>query len=92
MLTVARLWRRGQQGWPARFPVAQFPNVALLVYLVAVLVRRESATLHDPAWAISQVALTIWAFEELVHGANWFRRVLGAVVLAGVVVGLTSVA
>jgi hypothetical protein len=21
--------------------------------------------------------MTIWAYEELVHGVNWFRRLLG---------------
>jgi hypothetical protein len=89
---LARLWRRGQHGWPERFPIAQFPNVALLVYLAAVLVRRASAGLHDAAWAVSQVALTIWAYEEIVHGVNWFRRALGTVVLVGVVIGLTTVA
>jgi hypothetical protein len=22
--------------------------------------------------------MTIWAYEELAHGVNWFRRLLGA--------------
>jgi hypothetical protein len=26
---------------------------------------------------VSYLALTIWAYEELVHGVNWFRRLLG---------------
>ena len=29
--TLRQLWRRGQHGWPAGFPVAQFPNTPLLV-------------------------------------------------------------
>jgi hypothetical protein len=26
---------------------------------------------------VSYLAMAMWAFEELVHGVNWFRRVLG---------------
>jgi hypothetical protein len=85
---LVRLWRRGQHGWPARFPVAQFPNAPLLVYFAAALIARASATLHDAAWAVSVVALTIWAYEELADGVNWFRRALGAVILVSIVIGL----
>src|ERR1700692_3917147 len=30
-VTTAELWRRGQVGWPRRFPVAQFPTPPLLL-------------------------------------------------------------
>jgi hypothetical protein len=23
------------------------------------------------------LAMTVWAYEELVHGSNWFRQLLG---------------
>jgi hypothetical protein len=26
---------------------------------------------------VSYLAMTIWAYEELVHGVNWFRRLPG---------------
>ena len=29
---------------------------------------------HADAAAISHLAMTIWAYEELVHGVNWFRH------------------
>ncbi len=32
-VTIAKLWRRGQVGWPRRFPIAQFPNPPLLLAL-----------------------------------------------------------
>lgn len=87
----AALWRRGQRGWPQSFPLAQFPNPPLLVYLAAILVERASpGHLHDWAWAASRMALTVWGYEEAVHGVNWFRRCLGIVVLAGVAAGLVS--
>jgi hypothetical protein len=30
---------------------------------------------------VSYLAMTVWAYEELVHGVNWFRRLLGLVYL-----------
>jgi hypothetical protein len=32
---------------------------------------------HSYAASVPYLALTIWAYEELVHGVNWFRRLLG---------------
>jgi len=29
------------------------------------------------AAAISDLTLTVWAYEELFHGVNWFRHLLG---------------
>ena len=43
---------------------------------------------HDVSRAVFTAALATWAVLELVRGSNWVRRVLGAVVLASIVVGL----
>jgi hypothetical protein len=32
---------------------------------------------HPYAASVSYLALSIWAYEELAHGVNWFRRLLG---------------
>ena len=73
------LWRSAQHGWPARFPVAQFPNAPLLVAIAAWIVARlTSGDAHDVARAVYLLALAIWAYEELVRGTNWFRRLMGA--------------
>ena len=65
-------------GWPRRYPIAQFPNNPLIAAFVA---GQVAAMLHGPghfaAQAVSYVAMTIWAYEELVHGVNWFRHLLG---------------
>ena len=65
-------------GFPQRFPIVQFPNLPLIV---AFLAGRAGAFLdgteHSYAASVSYLAMTIWAYEELVHGVNWFRRVLG---------------
>ena len=36
--TLRDHWRRGQRGWPASFPLVQFPNAPLVVALGAWLV------------------------------------------------------
>jgi len=88
--TPAELWRRGQHGWPARFPLAQFPNAPLLValggWLVAAL---TSGSLHDTARAVFYTGLAAWAWLELTGGVNWVRRLLG---LGGLVYVVVQVA
>ena len=72
-------WRRGQRGWPARFPVAQLPNAPLWValggWLIAVM---NDGSVHTYARATFYVGLAAWAWDELVSGVNWVRRALGA--------------
>jgi hypothetical protein len=90
-VTAAELWRRGQVGWPRRFPIAQFPNPPLLVALAGlVLAAATGGAAHDAGRAVFTVGLAVWAFQELVGGVNWFRRLLGAGALAWIVVGLAA--
>jgi hypothetical protein len=65
-------------GFPRRFPIVQFPNLPLIVAFMA----GEAAVflhggLHFYARSVSYLGMTIWAYEELVHGVNWFRHLLG---------------
>lgn len=88
---IKAAWTRGQQGWPASYPLAQFPNVPLIVSLLAsVLHGALGGTAAEYAWAVSRIALAIWAYEELVRGDNAFRRLLGAVLLVLVAHGLVD--
>jgi hypothetical protein len=63
---------------PRRFPIAQFPNrpliVAALAGAVAALTDRRYSRV---ARLVSELAMLVWALEEVVSGANWFRRLLG---------------
>jgi hypothetical protein len=68
--------------------VAQTPNLALSVFLVAAAI----LWLMHPNGAISIVAkvvatgsLIVWALDEVVRGVNPWRRFLGAAVLIYVV-------
>jgi hypothetical protein len=86
-LDLASRWRRGQRGWPAGFPLLQFPNAPLIAALGAWLVAALThGAVHAYARAAFYAGLSVWAWEELVKGVNWVRRALGAVGLVYVVV------
>jgi hypothetical protein len=74
-----------------RIVVAQWPNAALVVWMAASVLRALSDP--DGAWGlalrvVATVALSWWAVDEVVRGVNPWRRLLGAVVFAGLVVSL----
>jgi hypothetical protein len=77
------------KGWPADFPIVQFPNPPLIVALLASLAGRYThGREHAYASAIFYIALAIWAYEEARRGDNWFRRLLGCAFLIYIVVEL----
>jgi hypothetical protein len=85
------LWRRGQRGWPASFPVAQFPNAPLLFALSAWLVAAlTTGTAHAYGRAAFYAGLAAWAWAELAGGDNWVRRALGVAGLVYVVIEVGS--
>ncbi|MCU1485156.1 MAG: conserved rane protein of unknown function [Actinomycetia bacterium] len=71
--------------------VIQVPNLPLAVFLVASAVRRF-AHLHGAVGTalavVAGAALLWWAVDEVWHGVNPFRRMLGAVVGVLAVVAL----
>jgi hypothetical protein len=88
-VTVAELWRRGQVGWPRRFPIAQFPNPPLLLALAGWglgAVTRGIA--RDAGRVVFTLGLAVWALGEAVRGVNGFRRLLGVGVLVWIAAGL----
>lgn len=90
-MTIAELWRRGQLGWPRRYPIAQFSNPPLLVALAGSAVAAVAdGSAHDVGRAISAVGLGVWAWEEALHGVNWFRRILGIGAFISIIAGLAG--
>ena len=91
MRDLRDLWRRGQRGWPAGFPLVQLPNAPLLVAAAGWLVAALTGGLaHDVARATFYAGLAAWAWKELEAGVNWFRRVVGAAGLVFVVVRIAE--
>jgi hypothetical protein len=77
---TARVRRVRRFGWPASFPLVQFPNPPLiLAFAGGVVASMAHGAGHRDALAVSYLAMTIWAYEELVDGVNWFRHLLGLV-------------
>jgi hypothetical protein len=75
--------------FPRAYPLVQFPNNPLIAAFIA---GQLAAVTHGAgradARAVSYLALTIWAYEELAHGVNWFRRLLGLAYIISTVVHL----
>jgi hypothetical protein len=82
-MTAVELWRRGQAGWPRRFPIVQLPNTPLLAALAGWGVAESTkGSVHDGARWVFTLALAVWGLDETTRGVNWFRRGLGVGVLA----------
>lgn len=85
LMTKASLERRWvafkpatELGFPGRFPIVQFPNAPLIIgFLAGAAAAFLHGGAHSCALSVSYLALATWAYEELVHGVNWFRRALG---------------
>jgi hypothetical protein len=74
----AQFRRLTQIGLPRRFPIVQFPNAPLiLAFLAGVVASHVHGASRSYATAAEYLAMTVWAYEELVRGVNWFRRLLG---------------
>jgi hypothetical protein len=75
-----------------RITVAQWPNVALSVFIVLTLashlVQPRGGTEHLLRVS-ADVALFVWALDEVVRGVNPFRRILGLVVIGATIASLT---
>lgn len=63
---------------PRSFPIVQFPNRPLIATVVAAAVAFGTrGRTSSVARLVSRLALLVWSAEEIVDGANWFRRLLG---------------
>jgi hypothetical protein len=63
---------------PRRFPIFQFPNRPLVVAgLAGFLARLADRRYASIAQVVSSLALLVWALQEVISGANWFRRLIG---------------
>jgi hypothetical protein len=83
---VDRMFRSRRAG---RLTVAQFPNATPGVFLVATALGWLVAS-HSSVGTVTEVvakmSLVAWAGDEVTRGVNPFRRLLGAGVLASLIV------
>jgi len=65
-------------GFPQRYPLVQFPNLPLIVGLLAGVAASQLTGLEQAyARALAYLGIAIWAYLELLSGSNLFRRLLG---------------
>ena len=79
-------WVRDRSG---RLAIAQAPNAAILVWVTSVVVGWFDVLDDHRSGVLTRVgqgALIVWALDEVLRGASPFRRVLGLVVLAAMLV------
>lgn len=84
----ARWWLRDRDD---RLVLAQPPNAALGVWLATLVLRWTGwagQQREDALAGIGRGALIVWALDELVRGATPARRLLGALVLGVLLVGV----
>lgn len=74
-----------------RFVIAQFPNRFLWAMMVAWPISYFTTGYWSSlARAIFYAAAVVWAYEEIVHGVNWFRKLLGTTVMVLLIVGISA--
>ena len=68
--------------------IAQPPNLPLIVWIVASLLKLIFTTgkINLGLDLVAFGVLFTWAWEELFQGVNYFRRALGLIVLVGLIV------
>jgi hypothetical protein len=89
-LAVDWLFRDRRTG---RITIAQWPNIALTVWLAATVLERVMDPAGRAGSALTVVAtgsLLWWATDEVLRGVNPWRRILGGAVLAGSVLRILS--
>jgi hypothetical protein len=95
----ARRTRTGLVDWlfrsrrTGRITIVQAPNWPLAVWMVTAVALRVGdphGRLRDALTVVGTVALLAWSVDEVLRGVNPFRRVLGGVVLAGLLLSLGS--
>jgi len=76
-----------------RLTIAQFPNAALGLFLVAATLRwlfDPTGSVGDAVDVVATGALVWWSVDEVVRGVNPWRRLLGGAVLAGQIVKIVG--
>ncbi|MCL1466502.1 hypothetical protein [Argonema galeatum] len=70
-----------------KIAIAQPPNLPLIVWIVATLLKLIVTTgkINLGLELVAFGSLFTWAWEELFQGVNYFRRALGLIVLVGLI-------
>ena len=71
-----------------RVVIFQKPNVPIIVWAMSMVIARLThGEVRDRFELLAFIALATWAVMEILWGTTLFRRLLGAVVLAVILIG-----
>jgi hypothetical protein len=76
-----------------KLTIAQLPNAPLALFIAfrfAQALVSPHGTVHDALHWLAIAALAWWGLDELFRGVNPFRRILGAAVLASLILSLAT--
>jgi hypothetical protein len=76
-----------------RLTVAQWPNIWLWIFVILTVglhVFHPRGSAEHLTRGLADVALLVWAGDELLRGVNPFRRILGLFVMAITIYNLVS--
>lgn len=70
----------------------QSPNIALYCWIIFFVISILTNGIFELlARFLAYASLSLWALLEIFTGVNWFRRVLGIVILGNIVVSILQV-
>jgi hypothetical protein len=73
-----KIWRDKQ----GDIVIWQTPNVPIIAWAVLTVISIiTTGTLSNVVWYIAAAVLAVWALLEIFKGADYFRRVLGVLVI-----------
>lgn len=77
-------------GFPQHFQIVQFPNLLLIAASITGYASRNvGGAAHNYLQTTAYMTMTVWAYEEIVSGSNWFRRLLGTFFMIVVLLHIT---
>jgi hypothetical protein len=90
---LAESWNKFWRNKDGRVVVWQTPNVFLIGWVVFTIVSLlvSTKTVADVFSWLGFISLLIWSLLEIVKGVDYFRRMLGFVVLALVILTIVHV-
>jgi hypothetical protein len=73
-----------------RIVIMQFPNIPIIGWFVCLALAKliSSGHLRTSLELISAAFLFTWAYLEIFQGVNYFRRILGVIVVIAAIVSL----
>jgi len=75
----------------SKFVIVQFPNWQLIAMFAGWLgTKITEGQLLAISKTVFYIGGIVWAYEELFRGVNWFRKLLGAVVMSWLIFMLVT--